>query len=325
MGGQDNLEAALPPRSSAPQRWDASVAESRFYWYDLLVNDPLVPDFRDPIGRYQRRMQFALDATMEKQLLFFVVARPRIRFDSKKGTSWGFFGLKLNVPLLVGADNRKESITMELEVPFEATFKKPVVTLHDKYITLNWGALTECFSIHDLLQRFPNDLKHESIVQYVGVTRDPQGKLAKGRYPAVNRIVEENENSYDTFLLVKRMDVKVQTSAPEDVLGEASARSQVELMQAALIRYFGGEKPAHYGLIEQNNRRDHVAQLVETYQLVGLTIDLGFKEADSFHDLKSLGVPVSRRHLVDFTFGAGGEIKFARLPDNERPLVSIEA
>jgi hypothetical protein len=324
MDGDDNIEAALPPRSSAPQRWDASVAESRFYWYDLLVNDPLVPDFRDPIGRYQRRMQFALDATMEKQLLFFVVSRPRLRFDIKKGTSWGFFGLKLSVPLLVGPDNRKESITLELEVPFEATFKKPLVTLHDKYITLNWGALTECYSAHDLLQKFPNDLKYESTVQFVGMTRDPQARLAKGRYPAVNRIVEENDGSFDTLLLVKRMNVKVQT-AVEDPLGEASTRSHVEMMEAALIRYFEGEKPAHHGIIELNNRRDRVAQLAETYQLVGLTIDLGFQEADSFHDLKSVNAPVSRRHLVDFTFGAGGEIRYTRLADDARPLVSLEA
>lgn len=323
MDGEDNIEAALPPRSSAPQRWDASVAESRFYWYDLLINDPLVPDFRDPIGRYQRRMQFALDATMEKRLLFFVVSRPKLRFDTKKGTSWGFFGLKLTVPLLAGIDNRKESITLELEVPFEATFKKPIVTLHDKYITLNWGALTECFSAHDLLQRFPNDLKYESTVQYVGITRDPQARLAKGRYPAVNRIMEENDGAVDTFLLVKRMDVAVTTDVV-DPLTEASTRSHVEVMEAALIRYFEGEKPAHHGTIESNNRREHVAQLVETYQLESLTVDLGFKEADSFHDLKATNVPVSRRHLIEFTFGPGSEIHFNRLADSARPLVSLE-
>jgi hypothetical protein len=323
MDGDDNIEAALPPRSSAPQRWDASVAESRFYWYDLLVNDPLVPDFRDPIGRYQRRMQFALDATMEKHLLFFVISRPLLRFDVKKGASWGFFGLKLTVPLLAGVDKRKESITLELEVPFEATFKKPIVTLHDKYITLNWGALTECYSAHDLLQKFPSDLKYESTVQYVGITRDPQARLAKGRFPSVNRIVEENENVLDTFLLVKRMDVKVETAAT-DPLSEASGRSHVEMMEAALIRYFEGDKPAHHGTIEQNNRRDHVAQLVETYQLTGLTVDLGFKEADSFHDLKSANAPVSRRHLVEFSFGAGGDIRYTKLADDARPLVSLE-
>ena len=96
-------------------------------------------------------------------------------------------------------------------------------------------------------------------------------------------------------------------------------------MEAALIRYFEGEKPAHHGVIEQNNRRDRVAQLVETYQLFGLTVDLGFKEADNFHDLKSVNVPLSRRHLIDFSFGAGGEIKYTRLADDARPLVSIEA
>jgi hypothetical protein len=323
MNGDDNIEAALPPRSSAPQRWDASVAESRFYWYDLLVNDPLVPDFRDPIGRYQRRMQFALDATMEKHLLFFVVSRPKLRFDTKKGTSWGFFGLKLTVPLLAGVDNRKESITLELEVPFEATFKKPIVTLHDKYITLNWGALTECFSAHDLLQKFPNELKYESTVQFVGITRDPQARLAKGRLPAVNRIVEENDGTLDTFLLVKRMDVKVETAVAEP-MGEASTRSHIEVMEAALIRYFEGEKLAHHGTIENNNRRDHLAQLVDTYQLQNLTVDLGFKEADSFDDLKSANAPLSRRHLIEFTFGPGGAIHPARLADDARPLISLE-
>ncbi len=323
MDGDENIEAMLPPRSSAPQVWDASVAESRFYWYDLLVNDPLVPDFRDPIGRYQRRMQFALDATMEKQLLFFVITRERLRFDIKKGTSWGFFGLKLTVPLLAGTDSRKESITLELEVPFEATFKKPIVTLHDKYITLNWGALTECYSAHDLVQKFPNDLKYESTVEFVGITRDPQARLAKGRYPAVNRIMEENDGMLDTFLLVKRMDVKVESAVP-DPLGEATSRSHVEVMEGALIRYFEGEKPAHHGTIESNNRRNRVEQLVETYQLEKLTIDLGFKEADSFHDLKSAIVPVSRRHLVEFTFGPLGEIHPRRLPDDARPLVSLE-
>jgi len=323
MDGDDNLEAAPPPRSSAPQRWEASVAESRVYWYDLLVNDPLVPDFRDPIGRYQRRMQFALDATMEKRLLFFVISRPRLRFDTKKGASWGFFGLKLSVPLLAGVDNRKESITLELEVPFEATFKKPIVTLHDKYITLNWGALTECYSAHDLLQKFPNELKYESTVQYVGITRDTQSRLAKGRFPAVNRIVEENDGALDTFLLVKRMDVTVAT-AVADPLNEASSRSHVEVMEAALIRYFEGEKTAHHGTIENNNRREHVAQLVEAYQLESLTVDLGFKEADSFHDLKSANATVSRRHLVEFTFGPGGDIHSTRLADDARPLISLE-
>lgn len=322
MNGDDLSDPVLPPRSSAPQRWDATVAETRFYWYDLLVNDPQVPDFRDPIGRYQRRMQFALDATMEKRLLFFVVARPRLRFDVKKGPSWGFFGLKLTLPLLAGAENRKESITLELEVPFEATFKKPQVQLHDKYVTLNWGAMTECFSVHDLLQKFPNDLKYDSVVQYVGQTRDPQARLAKGRNQTVNRILEENEAGMDTFLLVKRMDVAVQTTA-EDVASEASSRSHVELLEAALIRYFEGEKPANRSTIDQNNRRDRVAMLVETYQLVGLGIDLGFKEADNFHDLKAPNVPVSRRHLLDCTFGPGGEIRIHRLADDAKPLISL--
>jgi hypothetical protein len=322
MTGEENSELALPPRSNAPQRWDATVAEAKYYWYDLLVNDPPVADFRDPIGRYQRRMQFALDATMEKRLLYLLVARERLRFDVKKGTSWGFFGLKLSVPILIGKDERKHSLQIELTVPFEATFKKPQVTLHDKYLALNWGSMTEVFSVHDLIQQFATGLAFPSKVLMVGQTRDPAAKLAKGRHTAVNRICEEVEAESDCFLLIKRMKVAVDTTAT-DWSEEASVRTHVDVLEAMLIRHFEGEKPRGRSLIDQSTRAERLRTLVDTYQLEKLIIDLGFKDADGFHDLVSEHAPKSRRHLLDCAF-EDGEISIKPLPDDFRPLVELE-
>src|SRR5690349_14579437 len=107
MPGENATEQSLIPRSSAPQAWTATVAETKFYWYDLLVDGGPLPDFRDPVGRYLRRMQFAIDGTMEKRLLYFLVARPRLRFDTARSVSWGFFSLKLTIPILIGAEERK--------------------------------------------------------------------------------------------------------------------------------------------------------------------------------------------------------------------------
>lgn len=322
MTGDENSELALPPRSSAPQRWDATVAEAKYYWYDLLVHDPQVPDFRDPIGRYQRRLQFALDATMEKSLLYLLVARERLRLDVKKGTSWGFFGLKLSVPILIGKDERKHTLQIELKVPFEATFKKPQVTLHDKYLTLNWGSMTEVFSVHDLIQQFDTGLSFPSKVLTVGQTRDPAAKLAKGRHLAVNRLCEEAEAEHDCFLLIKRMNVAVETTA-SDWSEEASMRTHVDVLEAVLIRHFEGDKPRGRSVIEQGTRAERLQTLVDTYQLEKLIIDLGFKDADGFHDLVSEHATKSRRHLLDCAF-EGGELSIKPLPDDFRPLVELE-
>jgi len=322
MTGDEHSELALPPRSSAPQRWDATVAEAKYYWYDLLVNDPQVPDFRDPIGRYQRRMQFAIDGTMEKRLLFFLVARERLRFDVKKATSWGFFSLKLSVPLLIGKDERKHTISIELKPPFEATFKKPLIQMQDKYLSLNWGSITEVYSVHDLIQQFDTDLDFPSKILMVGQTRDPAAKLAKGRHLHVNRLCEEVEADHDCFLLIKRMNVAVDTVAIE-AHEEASARTHIDVLESALIRYFEGEKPRGHSTIEQSTREERLRELVETYQLEKLTIDLGFKDADRFHDLASAHTAQSRRHLMDCKF-PDGAVAITPLPDNSRPLVSLE-
>src|SRR5476651_891997 len=121
----NDLLANVPALINAPQTWNVTVSDAKFHWYDLVAGFPQTPDIRDPVGRYLRRMQFDLEAATEKRLIYMVVNRPRVRFDTKRSVQWGFFSLKLTVPLLVGADEKRDSITLELEVPFAATLKKP--------------------------------------------------------------------------------------------------------------------------------------------------------------------------------------------------------
>ncbi|GGY84359.1 hypothetical protein ACFFTM_05395 [Pseudoduganella plicata] len=322
MPGEETTELSLTPHSTAPQFWTATVAESKFYWYDLLAGGGPLPDFRDPVGRYLRRMQFALDGTMEKRLLYFLIARPRVRIDTHRNVSWGFFSLKLTIPILLGAAERKSTLTIDLDVPFEATLKKPTVQLQDKFLLLNWGALTETLSIHDLIQRYQPEPTFPSTVLYVGQTHDPAGKLAKGLSPLVNRLRESVMDENDTFLLIQRMDVKVETTA-RDMSEEASVRTQTDLIEGALIRYFEGPAPRARKEVELGTRRERLEELQKTYLLERLTVDLGFKDADAFHELTSEHVPIARRHLFECVFDHGTpELK--TLSAAGRPLVELK-
>ncbi|TWI65280.1 hypothetical protein IP91_02687 [Pseudoduganella lurida] len=304
MPGDDTTGQVLTPRSSAPQRWTATVAESKCYWYDLLATGTGLPDFRDPVGRYLRRQQFALDGTMEKRLLYFLVTRPRLRIDTQRAVSWGFFSLKLTVPVLIGAEERKGTITIDLDVPFDATYKKPLVQLQDRFLILNWGSMMEPLSIHDLVQRYDTGLDAPSTVRYVGQTRDAAGKLAKGECTIVNRLREAHRADSDTFLMVQRFDIQVQTAAT-DMAEEASVRTRVDVLENALIRYFEGPAPRLRSEVELGTRRETMEELVDTYYLDDLTVDLGFAGADGFHDLASEHAPASRRHLFRCVFEEG--------------------
>ncbi|WBS04371.1 hypothetical protein OU994_08855 [Pseudoduganella sp. SL102] len=323
MPGENATEPSHIPRSSAPQVWTATVAETKFYWYDLLVDGSPLPDFRDPVGRYLRRVQFAIDGTMEKRLLYFLVARPRLRFDLQRNVSWSFFSLKLTIPVLIGAEERKSTITIDLDVPFEATYKKPLVQVQDKFLLLNWGALVETLSIHDLVQRYETGLAFPGTVLYVGQTHDPAGRLAKGHHMAVNRARDAGMVDSDMFLLIQRFDVKVETAAT-DLSEEASMRTHVDLLEGALIGYFEGPTSRLRSEIELGNRRDHLAELQYTYFLTKLTVDLGFQGADGFYDLESAQAGRSRRHLFECSFTAGAPV-IQRLPDNARPLPVLRA
>jgi len=319
----DDLLPLLPQRGSAPQTWVVTVADAKYHWYDLVAGFPERPDIRDPVGRQLRRMQFDLEATMEKRLIYFAVNRPRVRFDAAGKTSWGFFSLKLTVPIIVGVDEKRDSITIELTVPFAATLKKPSVTMTDRFLTLNWGGLVEALSIHDVLQQYENHLQFQSRVQYVGQTKDAAGRLARGRLPAVQKIHQLNNDSNDMLLLIQRMNVEVLSDDGDPaelpvnenaVAADILLKDRVDIIECALIRYFEG--PLMHGRSDKEAevRKQRVREVQAANHLEHFRIDLRLEDAGPYQDLFSREVPVSRSHIIDCTI-VDGDVIVTRVPE----------
>jgi hypothetical protein len=313
----DELIADAAARSHTPQSWNVTVSESKFYWYDLLIDAPAGPDFRDPLGRYLRRMQFAIEATMEKRLMYALVSRPRLRFDTTRSTSWGFFSLKLSLPVLVGAEGKRQTIAIELKVPEDATLKKPTVQVFERFVTLNWGSLLETYSIHDLLQSFDVKLDYPSKVHYVGQTHDPAGKLLKGRVSGVNRAMDQAGSDVDYFLLIQRLDIRSDcmsdpASELSDLAQDLQLKDQMDLLECALIKYFEDERADIRGPREVQSRQARVANLEQAHRLQRLHVDLGLESVDAFQNLYSDMVAQASRHQFECTFRQG-EIVFNEL------------
>ncbi|MGV7210525.1 hypothetical protein ACLB1G_22040 [Oxalobacteraceae bacterium A2-2] len=318
----EELLPHLPLRSTAPQRWTITVAEAKFHWYDLIAGFPEAPDIRDPVGRQLRRLQFDLEAAMEKRLLYLVVSRPKVRFDPAGKVSWGFFSLKLTLPIILGADKR-DTLAIELEVPFAATLKKPTVTVSERYVTLNWGGLVEALSIHDVLQNYPHQLQLPSTVHYVGQTRDPSGRLAKARLAAVQKIHQQVSDDNDTLLLIQRLNVEIECADGDPsawpanqnaVAADALLRDRMEVAEAALIRYFEGPVPRGRLEKETTARRQRLRELQDMHQLQEVRIDLRAGDSSSpYHELQSAAAEPSRSHVLDCRL-FNGEVLVTRVP-----------
>ena len=317
----DDLLPLMPQRTSAPQTWVVTVADAKYHWYDLVCGFPEIPDIRDPIGRHLRRMQFDLEATSEKRLIYFVINRPRVRFDPTRNTSWGFFSLKLTIPILVGADKR-ETLTIDLEVPFAATLKKPSVALTDRFITLNWGGLIEALSIHDILQQYENNLNYRSRVQYVGQTKDPLGRLARARLTPVQKIHQNNNEDSDMLLLIQRMNVEVISDQGDPAELEANQnpvatdlllKDRIDVIECALIRYFEGPQMHGRSDKEAEVRKQRLVEVQAANHLTSFRIDLRLEDPGNYDELFSRDAAGSRAHIIDCTI-VDGEVIVTRVP-----------
>jgi len=317
-----SLPAPQVGRCAAPQSWMVRLADAKYHWYDLITGIQERPDIRDPIGRYLRRMQFDLEAAGEKRHLFFAVTRPRVRFDVNGAINWGFFSLKLTLPLLMGPEERKENITIELKVPFAATMKKPTVTLTENFISLNWGGTVEVFSIHDLLLTYDHSLKLPSKVMYVGQTRDSEGRLARGRLPALRRLRALFGLEYDTLLLIQRAEVEVSCADgdPADLPANEPAEvqdilraEQIDAVEAALIRYFESPATRMRRAPELQARSERLTAIQALNQLSQYTIDLEPQDVGSYACLASDTVKPAPRHMLS-CYIADGAAHVAAMP-----------
>jgi hypothetical protein len=300
------LDATIPQPQAAPQQWAVSVADAKYHWYDLIAGFPQVPDIRDPIGRYQRRMQFDLEAAAAKRMVYFVVTRPRVRFDTSRSVQWGFFSLKLTLPLLIGVGELRENLTIELKVPFAATMKKPTVTLSENFVTLNWGGLVEALSIHDVLQGYENGLKIPSKVVYVGQTWDPAARLSKGRLPEVQRLHQQHSEHHDTLILVQQMAVEATSELGDpaqwpqyqsDEAADALAADRTEVIAAALMHYFEGPTPRRNNE-EKCLRNARLREVQASQQVEQINVDLQLPEVGNYRYLVSDHAASAKRHLL---------------------------
>jgi len=316
------FDAGLPEHTVAPQSWMVTVSDARYHWYDLIAGFPERPDIHDPVGRYQRRMQFELEAVADKHHLFLAVTRPRVRFNTGVAVQWGFFSLKLTLPLLVGAAQAKDSLTIELTVPFAATLKKPAVTLTSTFVTLNWGGLIEAFSIHDILQTYPNHLSGPCRVIHVGQTRDADARLSRAKLPALQKLHAQLGDDVDTLLLVQRMNVHVicadgdAAELPHNAephAAEALRAERMDVVEAALIRHFEDGGARGLTLEQRKLGRARLAEVQQANNLVQFTIDLELPEAGNYGTLCSDKVAPAPSHLLS-CFIADGEAQVAALP-----------
>jgi hypothetical protein len=313
---------ARPEHTAAPQSWMVRVADAKYHWYDLVAGFMDKPDIRDPIGRYLRRTQFELEAVAEKRHLFFAVTRPRVRFDVAGAVQWGFFSLKLTLPLLIGGEQAKDNLTIELKVPFAATLKKPAVTLTENFITFNWGGFVEALSIHDVLQHYAHQMHIPNKVVYVGQTRDAEARLSKGRLPALQKLRAKFSLDYDTLLLVQSMEVVVNCADGDPaelphnahpLAADALLAERMDVIEAAMIRYFEGSAPPVRGAEEREARAARLNEVKESNHLSQFTIDYELADAGNYSALKSEFANAARRHLLS-CFIADGAAHVASMP-----------
>jgi hypothetical protein len=99
-----------------------------------------------------------------------------------------------------------------------------------------------------------------------------------------------------------------------DDAAEAIARVRMDVVEAALVRYFEGAAPRGRNTEEKAQRQERLRAIADNEKLEYFAINLELPEAGNYRYLASEQVKSSRQHLLDCVLEDGHAIVTRREP-----------
>ena len=192
----------LPGFRDSSKTLKISLLQSTQIWNSLLVEGDHGPSQRENISKMFESLKKAIEDFSDREFIYFIATRPRIRIAGKPRIS--FFGSNLVIKLAVGSTQEPKKIkiplsalgNIELDGPICIDWKPSII----RFCQAD-GKKSVSIPIHTLLEMFNISLGIHSNITYVGRTNEPKRRVVDGNHRGLtDTLLLAQENNDDIFL-----------------------------------------------------------------------------------------------------------------------------
>jgi hypothetical protein len=280
------------------------------YWYDLAAKPTEMfegADTKKYITNYLKELKNEVNNSLEKRFVYFICSRERVRFNIYKKPSYNPFTGNKKIHILVGENKYKKSIKCKFIDKETGRHYNPDLILREKYITIKSSddeALT--MSIHDFLEYSKVNLKINSQVEYVGLTKNPDKRPTNGAHTGLNDVLYSVlEGKKDTFVYFNVFKVYSRTDNPiynmsfmlaNAMIDEINVDLEGSILEKCFILYFDSDNQFRNKDKECKELRKNLIKLSEENKINSLSIYYTFPDKNEYGIFASSKVLPSHEH-----------------------------
>lgn len=238
---------SIPAYRALPKTLRIGLLQSTMIWNNLLVDIPDEPGLRSEISAYLKCLKDGIDAYSERNFVYVIAIRPRVRILEKPRYRW--FAGDLIVSVAISNDKHREKIVVPASYFFaHGLGYRPAVTFTSRMITFDGENVKLSIPVHTLLLDVQVNLGLNSEVTYVGRTEKPGARVINGDHRGLSdTLTIALERQDDVFLFSNMFHARHHSSTPDgdmvfivsnSLTDEIAIEPETDLVEKLLIYYF---------------------------------------------------------------------------------------
>lgn len=274
------------------------LLRSTIIWNSLLIRGPHGDGLRKDYSKLLDEMKEAIRNFSDREFIYFVVTRPRIRIAKAPRSS--IFGGKMIIDLEVGKERLRKTLkipysafsNLELMGPVKIDWESTIIRL----IQFD-GARSTTITIHTLLEMLNIQFGFHSNIAYIGRTNDPGRRVLDGNHRGLSdTLLIAQENNDDVFLFSNIFHARYHSQSPKNGINfvvsnsmtdEIQMEQEAELIEKLFIYYFDPETQRDERQRDLSALRNMMRKLRKEKNLMSAEIFLEMESPNEYYKFGS--------------------------------------
>lgn len=266
---------------------------------------PDEPGLRSEISAYLKSLKGEIDAYSERNFVYVIAIRPRVRILEKPSYRW--FAGDLIVSVVIGNDKHRDKFVVPASYFLARGLGyRPAVTFTSRMITFEGGNAKLPIPVHTLLLDMQVNWGLNSEVTYVGRTEKPGARVINGDHRGLSdTLTIASERQDDVFLFSNMFHARHHSSTQNggmafivsnSLTDEIAVELETDLVEKLLIYYFDTVTQKKTRKAELSALRNIMTKLRDEKHISSVEMSFEVDDPSEYFRLGNAQVAYSYRH-----------------------------
>lgn len=288
--------------------WYVELQRSDMYWYELVVNGHDQVNTKKIIFDKLKALKNKVESNLEKRFIYFICSRKKVRFCTKEEPRFIQGIKKYEIKVKVGKEQKEQIILADALYDEYGYPAKVKIEETERFIYFcHHSGNKFAVSIHDFLLDSEINIGIETVVHYVGYTKNPNNRPLNGVHGGLSDILykvsnEDNDiliffNLFKVTAFAKNNEFNIDFSIANSMVDEIDVDKEGFVIEKSFIFYFDSDNQVKNKAKEKTEIENNLLDFIEKHNINSIQIHFEVDDKSEYYKFSSSKITAKHQHV----------------------------